>query len=224
MLGWGLTRLVDHASWEPTYEEILAAFGYDPKADRTAARELDRLLEDRRKLAESRLRLLFRDRHVVVFGGAPHLEEDAATFGAYQGTLVATDGSLQRLDEAGVVPDLVVTDLDKTADLQVRASDDGVPVVVHAHGDNRDRLKAWVPRLDGPVMGTCQCDPEGLDRVRSFGGFTDGDRAACMAAHFGARRLLLVGWDFEAARGDKLEKLRFAERIVDDLPVPVDVL
>jgi len=67
--------------------------------------------------------------------------------------------------------------------------------VIHAHGDNGPAVEAWAPRFTGPVVGTTQAKPVG--GLRNFGGFTDGDRAVLMAAHFGASKINLVGFDFE---------------------------
>ena len=54
------------------------------------------------------------------------------------------------------------------------------------------------------------------------GGFTDGDRGACLAAHLGARRVLLWGFEFDAVeetepmgRARKLAKLRWARAVFD---------
>lgn len=215
---------MDYAAWEPTYREILADMGYDEARDHRAAERLDALLADVDPLPAAWLADRLSGRPAVIFGAAPDLDEDVGSFASYEGPTIAAGSATGPVLDAGIVPDLVVTDLDGDPKRQVEIHGESVPLAVHAHGDNGDRLERWVPDLDGPVLGTCQCDPEGLDRVRNLGGFTDGDRAACLAAHFGARKLILVGWDFDAASGDKLAKLRWARRIVEELPVPSDVV
>jgi len=52
--------------------------------------------------------------------------------------------------------------------------------------------------------------------VRNYGGFTDGDRAAFFADHFGAASLVFPGWDFEdpSVTTEKRQKLRWAERLL----------
>jgi len=99
--------------------------------------------------------------------------------------------------------------------------------VVHAHGDNIDKLKEYVPRLE-KVLGTCQTEP--LDIVYNFGGFTDGDRAAFLAEELGAKEITLVGFDFGDVVGkwskphlkehaptweSKRKKFEFAQRLLE---------
>jgi len=57
-----------------------------------------------------------------------------------------------------------------------------------------------------------------------MGGFTDGDRAACIFSGLGARKITLVGFDFErpslkASRPSdvKRRKLAWAKRILESL-------
>jgi uncharacterized Rossmann fold enzyme len=102
----------------------------------------------------------------------------------------------------------------------------GVPVFLHAHGDNRDAIRKHLPAFRGPLVGTTQARPRG--RVHNFGGFTDGDRACCIAVALGATSLALVGFDFDAPLAKagrdldvKRRKLAWARRIIDELGVPV---
>jgi len=67
-------------------------------------------------------------------------------------------------------------------------------VVIHGHGDNMDALKEWVPKFEGELLCTTQTDP--VERVHNFGGFTDGDRGAYIADHFGADSISLVAFNF----------------------------
>ena len=76
---------------------------------------------------------------------------------------------------------------------------------------------------DGRVRPLATMEPEDrqrilvlADRVHNFGGFTDGDRAAFTADHFGAAELRFVGWDFEDpdVSPEKREKLQWAERLL----------
>jgi uncharacterized Rossmann fold enzyme len=74
---------------------------------------------------------------------------------------------------------------------------------VHAHGDNMNMLLTAVPRLHGMVVGTTQADPTVAGGLDNFGGFSDGDRAAFLAQHFGAQKIILLGFDFNEV-GDKI--------------------
>ncbi|MEA3199833.1 MAG: 2-amino-4-hydroxy-6-hydroxymethyldihydropteridine diphosphokinase [Thermoplasmata archaeon] len=202
---------MDWPAWRPTYEAILADFGFDRAADEAARDELDALLADRLRWDPPALR-----GEAVILGGA------------WDGRAVP-DGPLLVADPRAPPPrqpTAVVTDLDGDISLQVALNAVGVPLVVHAHGDNRAALARHVPRLPGPVMGTTQAEPRG--RVRGFGGFSDGDRAACLAVALGATSLTLVGFDWthpaqKPARdaATKARKLAWARRVVEGLGVPL---
>ncbi|NOZ76511.1 MAG: DUF115 domain-containing protein [Euryarchaeota archaeon] len=208
---------MEYADWEGLYREILEDFGFSRERDEEAARLLDSLLED---VDVGILEDIIRGQSVSVFGAGPSLEgvEDFP-----DGPKIAADGAASYLMEKGIVPDIVVTDLDGRMEDLLEAAGRGAVVVVHAHGDNMDRLKAYVPQLvgRGTVVGTCQCRPVG--RVRNFGGFTDGDRCVFLACHFGARKIALYGMDFKAGIGRysfsadtalKRKKLAWAENLV----------
>lgn len=136
-----------------------------------------------------------------------------------KGFVVAADGATSTLLSRGILPDVIVTDLDGDVDDQVKANKEGSVVFVHAHGDNMDAIRKHVLRFDGMTVCTCQCPP--TEGVYNFGGFTDGDRAACIVASLGVRSIRLVGFDFEspsAKRGRsrvvKARKLLWAKRIM----------
>jgi len=198
--------------WEPFYEAILEELGYSRDDDRTVARLLERRVggSETRRLGDT-----LNGTRATVVGNAPSLEPSRVPDG---GTVVAADGAAKRLDAAGVGVDAVVTDLDGAPRHAADASCDGVPVVVHAHGDNRDELERHLPVFDtANVVGTTQTRPFG--DLHNFGGFTDGDRAAFLADEFGATRIDLVGFDFGDASGEKREKLRWARRLLRVLSV-----
>jgi 2-amino-4-hydroxy-6-hydroxymethyldihydropteridine diphosphokinase len=97
--------------------------------------------------------------------------------------------------------------------------------VIHAHGDNSDAIMENIDMFTGPVMITTQSTPDLL--LCNFGGFTDGDRAVCLARHFGARRINLVGFDFDnpsCKEGSdpavKKKKLSWAKHIIFDMNPP----
>jgi uncharacterized Rossmann fold enzyme len=206
---------MDWPTWEPTYAAILAEFGYDRIADERARDELDDLLADRWQADLDALRSQVRGHEVVVLGGAPH--------GALPlGPLFVADPR----EPPPRQPTLIVTDLDGDVALQVALNAVGIPIAVHAHGDNRLALSEHVPRLRGPVLGTTQAERRG--RVHNFGGFTDGDRACCIAAELGAASLALAGFDFSLPApkpgrdpGVKTRKLAWAKKIIDGVGIPV---
>ncbi|MDZ7688456.1 MAG: 6-hydroxymethylpterin diphosphokinase MptE-like protein [Halobacteriales archaeon] len=203
---------MEFEDWEPFYEEILDEFGYSREEDRNAARFLDEKLGD---FDLSRLETLLRDENVAVVGDAPSLEPPSVP---KEGVVIAADGAAELLSEADVKVDVIVTDLDGAPRHAAEASYEGTVVVVHAHGDNLDALERWLPEFDfSNVLGTTQTDARRFDALHNFGGFTDGDRAVFLADEFGAARIVLVGFDFEAAEGEKREKLRWARRLLEYL-------
>ena len=108
--------------------------------------------------------------------------------------IVSANGATRILIENNIKPDLITTDLDGDLDSLVRASSEGSIIVIHAHGDNIDRLK-YIEYFKGPIIGSTQVEPRPL--VYNFGGFTDGDRAIYILYHIGYRKVYLVGFDFE---------------------------
>lgn len=209
---------MEYAEWEPIYREVLRDFGFSEEEDIRAARVLERLLEGKASPELLReLGKLLKGARVNIYGAGPSLERLATI---PNGINITADGATSYLMERGVVPQVVVTDLDGRVEDQVRAVEEGSIAVVHAHGDNIARLEAHVPRFRACV-GTTQAKPFG--RLQNFGGFTDGDRAVSMAEHLGARAAVLYGMDFHREAGRysfkgggerKRRKLLWAERLI----------
>lgn len=178
--------------WEPFYTQIVSKMGYDREKDREAAFLLRKLLlENKNYILVKDIKDRIKEK-VHVFGAGPSLEK-ALENRNFSGTLIASDGATSALLKYGITPDIIVTDLDGRFEDIKRSNALGAYVVVHAHGDNMDKLKAYVPQLKN-VLGTCQTEP--LDIVYNFGGFTDGDRAVFLAEELGAKEITLVGFDF----------------------------
>jgi len=198
--------------WEPVYESILADFGYDRGADVRVRDVLYRHLDGREMFDVQELRM--RGEVVAIAGAGPSLEDDLDVIRAAD-AVVAASTAADRLRAKGVPVDCVVTDLDKHEERVVSFSRQGVPVAVHAHGDNLATIEATVPQLVSRVMvPTTQAAPR--PPVRNFGGFTDGDRAAFLADSLGAAELKFPGWDFDdpTVGPEKARKLRWAERLL----------
>jgi hypothetical protein len=145
----------------------------------------------------------------------------------FRAPAIVADSAISLLPGDFGPPFAIVTDLDGDAQVVSRFSSRGAVTVVHAHGDNIHRLDA-VKDFRGPVLGTCQCEPFG--KLRNFGGFTDGDRAAFLAEAFGAESVDLVGFDFDnpvpKAGSDavvKRRKLAWARRLLGSVGIPVTV-
>lgn len=193
-----VANAMDFSEWEKYYKQILLDFGYDRSKDEEAAEVLAGLSEGHELAGPEELRKQLSDREVCVFGDGPSLGE-ALESKQFHGTLVAADGATSALMAKGIVPDIIVTDLDGKVEDQVAANERGAIVVVLAHGDNIPALREWVPKFRGKLVVTSQSAP--VKHLHNFGGFTDGDRAVYLADHFGARRITLVGFDFASDRG-----------------------
>ena len=196
--------------WEPVYERILAEFGFDRAADERARDRLASMVGpfDLNSLPA------FEGQTVAVAGAGPTLDAEAEAAAAAD-RVIAASAAATTLRDADVAVDLAVTDLDGTPERLATASDEGLPVAVHAHGDNVDALERWVPAFaDERLLPTTQAAPAGP--VRNFGGFTDGDRAAFLADALGAAELRFVGWQFDDPDVDELKakKLRWAARLL----------
>ena len=201
---------VNFAEWEPVYEAILEDFGFDRRADERARDVLATLVNG---FDHDRLDAL-EGAAVAIAGAGPSLESEVERV-AGAGLVIAASTAAHRLRDLGVSVDLMVTDLDKTPGTARDLAREGVPVAVHAHGDNASVLEREIPRFDREhVLATTQAAPAGP--VRNFGGFTDGDRAAFLADHAGAESLVFGGWDFDDPTVDpeKRRKLVWAERLL----------
>ena len=161
----------------------------------------------------------------TVLGGAERLEKDIAENDPI-GAVLCAGSCVGRSVASGLMPDFVVTDLDGDIEPQLEASRRGAITFIHAHGDNTDLVMKYAGRFEGPVVLTTQSRPE--NTVFDFGGFTDGDRAVCIAQEMGSDSVLLLGFDFYAPGPKngtdpsvKSRKLRWAERIIDSLEIRI---
>ena len=201
------------ATWEPVYLTLLEDFGFSSARDEEAAKLLAGLLHGK-DIPLSAAEALVCGRSAVVFGNAPSLDRELDELQEMDAAFLAADGATAVLLKRGIVPDIVVTDLDGPFPAILDASQKGSIIVVHAHGDNLDALQRYVPQLER-VIGTVQCrPPEGL---YNFGGFTDGDRCVFLAKELGAVSIKLVGFDFEdeSVTPRKRKKLAWAKRLIE---------
>lgn len=190
---------MEYAEWAPQYRRIQAAFHFPWDREAASADRLRELLPAaalQDPLGRLSTRLLGRD--AVVVGLAPHAGPPpiwTLPVRERRPALIAADGAAALCLDAGLVPEVVATDLDGPVPSEVSANARGALVVIHAHGDNLAAIERWVPEFAGELAGSWSGPPErGLLDV---GGFTDGDRAAFLAHHFRAPRILLWGFDFE---------------------------
>ncbi|NQE46598.1 6-hydroxymethyl-7,8-dihydropterin pyrophosphokinase [ANME-1 cluster archaeon GoMg2] len=211
-----------YSDWEPTYEEILADFGFDRAKDEEAARIAADIISgngNKCEAAEAEIERLIRGKEVIICGNAPCLENDIKEKDIFTASrvVIAADGATSILLRNAIIPDIIVTDLDGNIADIIYANRLGAIIVAHAHGDNIEMLIKVLPALNANVICTTQSRP--LHNVYNFGGFTDGDRCVFLAKEFGAKEIELVGFDFEdkdvSAR--KKKKLKWAKRLIRDV-------
>lgn len=203
--------------WEEVYKALLSDFNFSEERDKAAADILNSIIDP---LDAKLLKEKLSGKRANVYGAGPSLE---LIRNFSRGTNITADGATSFLLENGILPDIVVTDLDGKIEDLFRAAEEGSIMVVHAHGDNIAAIGKYVKRL-GKVIGTTQTRPFG--KLHNFGGFTDGDRAVFMAHHFGASEIHLYGMDFHSDIGRysftrnpvlKKKKLLWAEKLIDML-------
>jgi uncharacterized Rossmann fold enzyme len=227
---------MDINEWETWYTKILNDFGFSRLGDERTADVLNDILINKNAMnLEDLYNYVLKktsSNNYIVFGAGPSLKKDIINikkdFNYEDYILIAADGATTALLEEDLVPDIIVTDLDgKISDLLIANSRD-VAFVVHAHGDNEDKIVTYTNVLNR-VMGTTQSIPEG--KLYNFGGFTDGDRAIFLAVELGAEKIFLAGMDFgtmvtkysrpninediEIADEIKQKKLKYAEDLTN---------
>ncbi|MDL2241795.1 DUF115 domain-containing protein [Bacteroidales bacterium OttesenSCG-928-L03] len=214
------------------YDQILDDMDYDRSSDESSAKLLKALTLNSNIIDEDDLQI---EKIVTVFGNGPNLEKDVS-LSKPEGTLISSGSAVERLLRMDIVPHIIVTDLDGEIEPQIRCNKEGVITFIHAHGDNVDLIQKYVHEFTGPIIITTQSIPD--NKVLNFGGFTDGDRAVCIARHFGARNILLLGFDFDDPMTKKgmdpkvkLKKLQWARKIIFDnneagieIKLPIDIL
>ncbi|MBC7081271.1 MAG: DUF115 domain-containing protein [Thermoplasmatales archaeon] len=202
--------------WENIYKEILEDFGYNKEKDEESAKIAEELSSKNKKADENYLRDIIEGRVVSVCGAAISGED----IKKIEGLIISADETTSFLIKNGIYPDIIVTDLDGNMEDILKANENGSLVIVHAHGDNIELIKKYLTKFKGIIMITTQSKPHGS--VYNFGGFTDGDRAYCIAKHFNAKRINLIGFNLSnpiKKEGKKLEikrkKLEWAKKIMD---------
>ncbi|OKY78563.1 MAG: 78-Dihydro-6-hydroxymethylpterin-pyrophosphokinase HPPK Rossmann fold enzyme [Candidatus Methanohalarchaeum thermophilum] len=198
-----------YSEWRKIYKKILDDFSIEKKQDERAARILTDYRDQSVSLKD--IREIVND-EVIILGNASILKKQLTNRVRFNKTVIAADGATEVAINEGIVPDLVVTDLDGDMTSILKAHERGSVLVVHAHGDNIDKIKKWCPKID-KFLSTTQAKP--FNAVYNFGGFTDGDRAVFLAVEFGARDISLYGFDYKDAKDRKYKKLQWAKKLIE---------
>ena len=207
---------MDFNEWEPIYESILKDMGFSREGDEQAALLLSAMLNAFNSADISELKSLIEGKDALICGNAPVLPQELKLINPDDFVIIAADGATAVLVDKGIIPDVIVTDLDGDVEKEIIANKAGSIMVVHGHGDNVDKLNAYVPKLNR-IIGSTQAAP--LENVFNFGGFSDGDRCAYLAKEFGAASITLIGFDFDDENVDliKKKKLKWARLLIEKL-------
>lgn len=202
--------------WEPIYVKILKDMKYDRVADENSAKILKTMMINAKLVTNSELCGLIKNT-VSVFGAADSLASDILKRSP-EGTLISAGSATSVVMSMGIIPDIVVTDLDGNIDPQIEASKKGAITLLHAHGNNIDLIVKHAKKFTGKIVLTTQSQPDSI--LHNFGGFTDGDRAVCLARHFDAKKIFLYGFDYDSPSKNgsdpliKSKKLFWARKII----------
>ena len=206
--------------WKRRYQSILKELSYSEKKDKESAVILDSILK--KNSNNQKIIKLIQGKTVFVIGSGPSLSFAIPKLKKFKKSIkIAADSSLKPLLENGIVPDIIVTDLDGDEDAIKKLSKKKSKFVIHAHGDNIKKLQ-MVKEIKN-CIGTTQTTP--FNKIQNFGGFTDGDRGVFLASHFEAKKIILFGMDFgkqigkfsntkKSDRDTKLKKLKIGEELL----------
>ena len=207
--------------WKTRYREIRNVFGYRKYDDLISAKKLNSKIGKRYPL--SNIKKTIRGQTVFIIGAGPSLSRSISTLKKYQNiTKIVADGAVQALIEHKIKPQILVTDLDGDIASIKKIGRTKIPIIIHAHGNNYDKLDI-VSELQNKI-GTTQTKKFG--KLENFGGFTDGDRCVFLAESFNAKKIILFGMDFGNKIGKyskkkvidrktKLKKLEYGKKLLE---------
>lgn len=216
-----------YKDWEPIYEKIAKDFNFQIENDKKSADVLNELLKKKFLYPLKELEEMITDKEVVIFGAGPSLENSILTHKnkIINKLKISANGATSALLKNNIFPNIIVTDLDGDVFDQIMANSKGSVIIIHAHGDNITEIKKYVPKFKKNIIGSTQINPSKYENIHNFGGFTDGDRAVFLASHFKAKKLYLIGFDFDGRIGKysypknknkklKMKKLRWCKHLI----------
>ena len=208
------------SGWKKRYFSILKELNYSEKKDKESALILDSILKKTDTI--KKVRKLIEGKTIFVIGSGPSLSIAIPKLKKLEKSIkIAADSSLKPLVDNGIIPDIIVTDLDGNENTIKKISKTKSIFVIHAHGDNIEKLQ-MVKKMKN-CIGTTQTNP--FNKIQNFGGFTDGDRGVFLASYFNAKKIILFGMDFgnqigkfsntkKSDREIKLKKLEIGKELL----------
>ncbi|AEF96340.1 6-hydroxymethylpterin diphosphokinase MptE-like protein [Methanotorris igneus] len=231
---------MDMETWKEFYNKIMDDFRFDKEKDVESAIILNEIIEkEKNNIDIEEVKKLISGKEVYVFGAGPSLKKHVKIIKEKntQNPIIAADGATKALLEEGIVPNIIISDLDGDINSIIEANKKGAIVVIHAHGDNIDKIKEYARTLKN-IIGSTQIphfEQLKLSNLINYGGFTDGDRCCFLAEHLEAKKIILCGMDFgiyvtkysrpnikndiEIADDIKQKKLKYAEELVHWLKI-----
>ena len=207
--------------WKTQFKEIRKEFGYLEKDDLISAKKLDSLLKG--KNSKNQFQNMIQGKTVFIIGAGPSLTRSLKYIKKSKDvTKIVADGAVRALLEKNIKPDILVTDLDGDLKSIEKIGKTRIPIIVHAHGDNYEKLEI-VKKLKNEVASR---QTRKIGKIENFGGFTDGDRCVFLAEYFNASKIVLIGMDFGQKIGKyskhrivdrkiKIKKLKFVKNIAE---------
>jgi uncharacterized Rossmann fold enzyme len=208
------------SGWKKRYSDIIKEFNYDEKKDKESAVILNSIIK--KSNINEKIISLVKNKTVFVIGSGPSLSTAIPVLKNFKKIIkIAADSSVKPLVENGIIPDIVITDLDGDESTLKKIGRKSI-FIVHAHGDNIEKLE--LAKKFKKCIGTTQSNP--FKKIQNFGGFTDGDRGVFLANHFDAKKIILFGMDFgekigrhsntkKSERKIKLMKLHRGESLLE---------
>ena len=187
---------------ENWYPLICDYLNIETKGDLLALREV--LTHSISNITSQELYQKIKGKNILAVAPGVYLEKEFAHHMSLnedtENVIICSDGATSYLISQNVVPDLIVTDLDGKIEDQLKAQKQGSIMLIHIHEDNLDTVKEHIPAFStGNFVLTTQTQP--LKGSYNFFGFTDGDRAVCLATYLTAESIKLVGYDFGKSVG-----------------------
>lgn len=246
-LGDLITNVMKDNEFAHMYQEILNVMGYTEDEDSNARDYIKEIVNSRINYSlQTQLQnfgeLIASYKRLWVFGGGigtqtflkDHLGNIPKQF-TNQILIIAIDGAATILSEHGLKPHIIFTDLDgfQYDDITKYKLEDSF-FIVHAHGDNIDKIEKFQPFLKRCENLITSTQTQSDIPVINHGGFTDGDRAIYLIDPFltGEHKIYLFGYDFGEIIGQhskpdlkynakvtsvKRKKLNFGRKIIDNL-------
>jgi len=195
------------------YNKIIKDFKFNYEKDNDAKEILSNIIKMKSKDWEflgvllSFCKTIKKKNPIYIFGSGPSLEDtinhiiDIKGIEFFSRSLnLAADGASRYLKMKQIPIDGIFTDLDG---ITKNEFDYPSYMIVHAHGDNINRLLAFKEEIIkfNNLIGTTQVKPNNL--LLNPGGFTDGDRILFFLRSMlsPTQKLFLIGMDFESIVG-----------------------